>query len=361
MSDHDINGPSSLALREACPGSARMTAGIPKPPPNVDMERGTRLHGYVEAHLRGDPPLITDDAEAQAVLVCTGFAVATSDIAPPGALRLVEHKLDLSDLGITKGGTADYAVVVPGQWFHVVDWKFGAHPVRTPRWNRQLQAYAVGIAMEFGCIEGSASVVQPALDQPVSTGHFRPEDIATCTAELKAIVTAAKDPDAPLIPGEHCVRCPAYARCPSRQAHGEAIIARRPLPPQHAIRALPPEERLHYYQRLRLANAWVKSAVDDIDASILAGELDVPGLAVGEGRKSRVWSSESAAEKKLVELLGDGAYDKSLLSPAQAEKRVAAAKGKWMAHNELKDLIATKPGKPRIMRDGSQGLIEEAP
>ena len=44
------------------------------------------------------------------------------------------------------------------------------------------------------------------------------------------------------------------------------------------------------------------------------------GYKMVQGRASRKWTDEAAAEATLVEILGQGAFVRKLLSPAQAEK-----------------------------------------
>lgn len=350
---HDINGPSSLFRRELCPGSARLEAQVPDEK-NEHSERGDRLHALVATALRArkDPVLDgLDDDDRAAVNVCMVYGrglIAEAEAA--GGVVLIEHKLDLETVGINKGGTLDIGSVI-GRRFRLADWKFGQVEVAAPRINRQMHAYGIGLAREFGCTEGEAAIVQPAAWEAVRSDTFASEDLARWEARVSAIVTRTRDPQAPLIPGEHCRYCRARKGCPARQVQAEAALADRPSSVVERLEMLEPAQRRDFYDRLKLAKAWIEGSLETIEAEAVEGRLSIPGYRVGKGRGSRVWAQEGPAEMALTVHLGAGSHVRKLLSPAQAEKALIEKIGAKMAKAVLAELVAMKDGAPRLVAD----------
>lgn len=325
---------------------------------------GTKLHDIIADCLRCDRrPEPADypafDSEAvEALAFCYDYAqsiLLRSDIE--NDLTLIEVRLDLTGLGIERGGTIDFALVRPGEWFYLIDWKFGGLPVTSPRYNRQMQAYAHGLCEQYGCQHGTAAICQPRAGTPVKVDDFTAAELQEHAGNIRVIVSRAKDPQAPLIPGDHCTLCNARDTCPARRALAEATIANRPAPTLATLRSMEPAKRLDFYERLKLAKSWVEGALGEVEGAILEGKLDVPGLMIGEGRKARAWVSEAQAVNVLTELMGEGLmYKRQIVSPAEAERllgknRVTAAK--------LRDVIVSIPGKPRVVRTGTTGAIGE--
>lgn len=382
---HDPNGPSRLAQREMCPGSLRLETASMRDPSGLELpgtsedesdhsRRGRFLHDVianciaeltppteamlvVEDEFRGED--YTDALDA--VLLCWGWAmgrIGNHPIDGGDPLILIEYRVDLADYGIGAGGTVDLAIVWPGRCFDLTDWKFGVTPTADPLVNRQMHAYALGIAQGYGCSSGEVSIVQPdgMGVEPIRTAHYTPEMIARLAGEIRYIVDETKREDAPLVPGEHCRWCKVINGCPARQSQAEAIIARRALPITNTIAAMQPADRLPYVERMRLARAWLDGALRDIDNAIIDSRLLVPGFVVAEGRKSREWVSEDAALAVMREagVQEDLLRESKVISPAKAEKLLGKARS-----GKLRGAIVSTPGKPRVVREGTTGAVDE--
>lgn len=375
---HDPNGPSKLNQREECPGSFRLetTAEIEVRPewagpgtPDDESEasaRGTRLHDLIADCIRCDrAPKLEDipgaDPESDLIPLEFCWEQAQKVLADVGEdlLVLVEYKVDLAHLGIPGGGTIDLAVVNPGKDFVLIDWKFGYSAVRDPAVNRQMQAYALGLANDYGCVEGNAIIVQPngIGVAPVRSAYYSPEMLARLLPSLQRIVSDTQREDAPLIPGDHCLYCKVKTGCPARKAQADAVLARRAQPILHTIAAMEPKHRLDYIERMKLAKGWLESSLDEIDGAILDGRVQVPGLVVGEGRKSRDWVNEYMAAEAMTAagIPEDRQFKRKVISPAEAEKIAGKSKSTGL---KLRPAIVVVPGKPRIVREGTTGAIE---
>jgi hypothetical protein len=377
---HDPNGPSKLNQREGCPGSYRLeTNGENRDLPDIlspEMEseaskRGRFLHEIIASCLvDGTRPTVdmlttasgeSFESDVQALEDCYDYAMeklAGNPIDGTEPLVLIEHRVDLTAFGIATGGTLDLALVWPGRTFFLVDWKFGFSPTRDPLYNRQMHAYASALVDNFGCVDGTAAIVQPfglGID-PIRTAYYEPEQLSRFGSEIRSIVAATQVPDAPLRPGDHCQWCKVKFDCPARKAQAEAIIAQRAQRITHTIGALDPDKRAHYVEQMKLAKAWLEGALSEVDLAIIGGSLAVPGFVVAEGRKSRKWLDEGSAQLAMTDagIPDERMYKREMLSPAEAEKVV----GKTRAV-KLKPAITIVPGKPRVVREGTTGAIDE--
>ena len=95
-----------------------------------------------------------------------------------------------------------------------------------------------------------------------------------------------------------------------------------------------------------LVEDWCKAVRAKVESDLLAGKR-VNGWKLVQGRKGhRRWGDEAAVEKALRKYLGAaGAFDKSLISPATAEKKMKANKGGW---ERVQALIVQKDGPPSV-------------
>lgn len=365
-STHDINGPSRLWLREACPGSARMEVQMPPDAGSDAATAGTNAHAVMARCLSvWRMPTLGDAGADMALYSALGHCwedAARShlrDVA--GVVSVVEFKVALDPYGIPKGGTLDYAWVVPGDRFHLFDWKFGEWIPPRPRDNRQFQALALGLADDFGCTSGRLSLSCGSVAGTWSDDATA-DDLARWRTEVRDIVNRAGNPNAPLAPGPHCSKCRARNNCPALEALTRSVTAANPISAVSALASLPPEDRATSYQRMKLAAAWLKGAIETVDQAIVDGGLQVPGYRPGKGRGTRMWSNEAQAIRVLESHLGEGAWDSTLLSPAAAEKALKAAgvnASRVLVDSHGVPLIATTIGKPRVVADGGGNLLGE--
>jgi len=78
---------------------------------------------------------------------------------------------------------------------------------------------------------------------------------------------------------------------------------------------------------------------------VLSGE-GFEGFKIVHGRSNRQWGDEKVAEKKLNEMLGEKAYNKKLLSVAQAEKAIGKEN-----KSDISYLIIKPEGAPTLVQD----------
>jgi CRISPR/Cas system-associated exonuclease Cas4 (RecB family) len=272
----------------------------------------------------------------------------------PDAIELIEYTVDLAPLGIPKGGTIDFGMVYAGGHAVLVDRKFGALPADAPKWNWQMKAYACGLAHTFGCTSVTAAIAQPELEE---SKRWRMEtwdakQLAGFADQIRAIVTATESLDAPLIPSDRaCQYCKARKTCSARAAvAAEVALIKDPVA---AFKALALPDRPRMWDRLALAIDVLSKAQSAIEAEAIAGGIEIPGYAVGEGKKgNRQWTDADAAEVMLRRLCheqgknSDLAVTRKVLSPSEAEKLV----GKAVFTKAADGLVKQDRGKPALVR-----------
>lgn len=86
------------------------------------------------------------------------------------------------------------------------------------------------------------------------------------------------------------------------------------------IEMLSAERRAYLVMHSQMVRKWLDAIHDSLLDDGLKGR-DTPGLKVVDGNQGkREWADPEYAEKKMVELLGDKAFEQKLVSPTQADK-----------------------------------------
>lgn len=341
---HAELGASAAARWMACPGSVRLSRGIP----NVETEyarEGTAAHALAELALRRGVDAfmwegltlegveVTEDM-ANAVQVFVDYCNLLKDMAD---VVWTEHRFSLAALNPPGPmfGTADFCAYDPRlRELEVVDFKYGQGVVVEAAGNRQLKYYALGAALSLGNerpIETvRMTIVQPRAAHPA--GVVRSEqigilDLLAFASELLEAARATLADDAPLSPGHHCRFCPAAAICPAQHAQAQAIaqveFAEMPLDRPPAPETLPLPVLADILEKLPILEDWAKQVRAHVTASLERGDA-VPGFKLVPKRATRRWASQEQARTWLLDA---GWKDEEILkldlrSPAQIEKLV---------------------------------------
>lgn len=343
---HSEHGASSAHRWMACPGSLRLSREVPERAPNPYMLEGTFAHELAERclnnHVRPDVyrgvvlhgTTVTDElADAVGVYVdeCERYRAAD----PHGGF--VEHRFQLPFVGPeTLFGTCDFVAYDPDtHTLTVVDLKYGQGVIVEPAGNSQLLYYGLG-AMLSPELRGKRVdsvrlvVVQPRAFHPSGpvrqwTAPF--ERMARFASELRAAVIATRDPDAPLIVGEHCRFCPAAGICPAQRDHAQSLAqvefaGAGPIQPR-APSTMSDEELQRVVELLPLLESWATAVRGHAQARLERGR-PIAGLKLVARRVTRKWEDSDAALKWLFENghVSREVLDYSIKSVAQIEKLV---------------------------------------
>jgi hypothetical protein len=263
----------------------------------------------------------------------------------------VEKKIDLGWLYPGMFGRNDALV---GELFgvlYVYDFKYGAGVAVEVEENPQEMYYGLGAVQGDAYEEVELVIVQPRAHHPKGPGPGGPPTTDALQAWGKEVLLpraeATTAPDAPLSVGEHCRFCPVLAICPAQQAHAitvaqEAFADTPAAPP--APETLTPDKLRRVLDAAGIVEEWLNACRSYVRAMLERGALkpEEVGYKLVHGKKGhRKWQNESAAAALLGLELGEDAYVKTLLSPAQAEKALG------------KDRKATLKG---MIVDGAPGV-----
>lgn len=288
--------------------------------------------------------------------------------ADTGAIDMaIEQQVDFSEFAGEEGstGTADVLMFWPDA-IGVYDLKYGAGVPVSPEENVQLMLYGLGALLVAEAVGLEPKRVKLGIFQP-RNGGFSEWDIDATelrifgreVAEAAERVRQAEQADHIerfLRPGEkQCKFCRAKADCPAlREEVVLTVQGTVPVPlsvdefDDLTIREIEDDTSTEYLaiamRKIGMIEVWTKAIRAEVERRLLLGKA-VPGFKLVEGRKgARTWISEHDATDFLTSILGDDAYNKSLLSPAQAEK-VLKQHG---IHRQLEDFTKQAQGKPSV-------------
>ena len=244
--------------------------------------------------------------------------------------------------GITEelGGTADCIIA---KWryacfdLEIIDYKHGRGMLVSPERNPQLMIYALGglvnTPIEVPIDKVTLTVVQPRAEgQQIKSWETTAADLHAWQQErLMPGAERALSGSEILHTGDHCRFCPALAICPEHKA-AALEVARADF----ETCTFPPPETLspvHVAKVLKFAemmSGWVQQVKAFAVERMEQGER-VPGYKLVQKRRTRAWLDE----RKMVEALGEDAYQKKVRTVAQAEKAVGkeGLEGLWEWNN----------------------------
>lgn len=366
MSTHAIRSPSSADRWMLCPGSI---------PHNNNREdrgsaaatEGTAAHKLAELTLLNETDPVVFEGESWGDVVFTPDMVrevrrytdfVRDLVTSTGGKLHVEVALPIDHITGEPDakGTAD-AVILTQAEVIVVDLKYGRGVEVSADDNRQLKIYGLGALKRFGFAD--AQVVRLVIAQPrmnnwsewtISVG-----DLEKFAIEVGGAVAA--NPEL-RVPGEkQCRWCAGKADCPELKEYTLAalgVISFDDVSAETAksVATLSAEELGLIASKLELIDAWVKAVWGRLGLALET--QDVPGWKLVAGKQgNRAWADEAEAEAKLksMKLKHDEMYDKSLISPTQAEKVLADSPKRW---EKIKAMITRKDGKPSIAKESDK-------
>lgn len=332
----------------ACPGSVREAAKAPKSVSSAYAEEGSDAHAlaayclergeyssasHIGEKMEVDGRSFTPDkdmTDAVDVYINHLFDECSGD---GNEQSFIEHGFDLSSIHEGCFGTADHVRWRPAtKTLTVTDYKHGAGlPVEVEN-NKQLLYYGLGALVTLGLPAKTVklTIVQPRCehpDGPIRSTEIEAFELIEFGAELKMLATATEDPNAPLVPGDHCRFCPAAKDCPALTAKRQ-LIARSEFSP---VLSYDPAKLREALDAIPGVEAQIKAVREFAYAEAEAGRCP-PGYKLVAKRATRKWRDEEEAKSSLCKLVtDDDLYEelfepKYLKSPAQVEKLLGKGK-----------------------------------
>lgn len=360
MTAHAKLSASGSARWLACPGSVEAERGLADKSSFAAAEgtaahelgemclvNGTNASDYIGQQLPENNEWEVTQEMADAVQVYVDY------VRNLGGEQHYEIRVDFSDWVPEGFGTSD-AIVVDGDILHVVDLKYGKGLRVEAENNTQGLLYALGSYNEFELTHKFdkvvITIVQPRLDH-IDEWEISTADLLKWGEWASQRAEMCLEPSADRVAGEkQCQWCKAQATCPEQKAYAEKIVMVDfdDVSEAKPVNTLTDEQLRAALEGKKLIVSWL-DAVEKLATERLASGEGFPGFKLVAGRSLRQWQSEESAAAELEARLGEDAYNRKLLSPAQAEKALGKAKAK-----ELADLIVKGEGKPTLVPESDK-------
>jgi hypothetical protein len=370
---HSPVGFSSRKRWSTCPGSVRLSQGVPSKSSAFASE-GTAAHALQEYCLRKNVRAVDlvdtdfpyeDHGEDKSIVVAAEMACHIEGVligiraelaTDPDAVLLVEERFHLHQLHKDLFGTGDVAIWFPrARKLQVRDLKYGAGVAveieEDGEANVQLEGYALGALLKFP--EWKPVEVEMVIDQPrafhadgATRRTTRPvsyfvdmaadlvDEVRRTEAATKAFSETRPETwqDVFLKQGDHCRWCPAAPVCPLLKSKAQELA-------KQVFAASIAGEESNGYDAAALADtldwlpileAWIKNVREFSYAEAEKGH-DIPNYKLVEKRATRKWRDEASA---IVWLMDAGVHpyaEPSLITPAVAEKQIAKDQREYLA------------------------------
>lgn len=376
MKHAELSG-SSAHRWIACPGSVALARTVERRGSSPAAREGTKAHGLAENVLRywretrepesglrarwreGTSFKWTDHEEEMSgeveqemldqVMVYVDRVVSIVAQHTMAAVYLEKH-VTLKNL-VRDGmfGTSDVIIDV-GKTLYVIDFKYGYSPVHLigegGDLNSQLMYYAAGALDGFKWRHETVflEIVQPRSQEVEDVqSHGVPARYVKEWAEttLFDAAHAVDEPDAPLVPGEHCRFCDALAICPAVHSETQSLAASDFA----GVAPRVPNDPVGISKVLKFApviDAWLRECEAHAQALLERG-TEVPGFKLVRKKTNRKFDTDSP--KELIGKLRKAGFrnaispvdlmaEPKMKSPAQLEKLIG---------KEIVNKVAVKP------------------
>ena len=366
MSAHSsIVGGSTAKRVMACPGSVALVQKMPPQPSSKYADTGSLLHNVMAFILELDekPEDLLGTKYRDIVLEQEHLdnkiypALALLDEVDPNKEMEyeVESRVYFGDMLPDVFGSTDLIGRI-GSRAIVLDWKFGDGVVVDAEENPQLMFYAA-CAMRTnrtqwafdGATEVECVIVQPPFIRRWITTLERIERFAN---DLVIAVRTALSPDAPLALGDHCKWCAAKPICPLMTGQLERAV-------RSAVKELDANAIADYLAKADLLEEWIKD-LRALAFQMAEANQPVPGYKLVAKRSTRQWVNEDEAKAKLLAHLPESeVMESSLISPAQAEKKLkklklALPEDTVVALSSGNTLVPDSDPRPEVLLIGQQ-------
>lgn len=350
MSAHAVLGASSADRWMNCPGSVRLSRGLPESP-SIFAAEGTAAHelaqrclenGHASAEFyRGETIPVeewsfdVDDDMIEAVDVYLAEIARIREEAPD-IEEWVERRFSLESLRPPSPmfGTSDWTAYSRAtRTLYVRDYKHGRGKVVRAEGNTQMRYYALGALLslpaDYPVRHVDLGIVQPRAGN-VSSESIDAELLLEFASDILDAAKATEAGDAPTVPGEWCQWCKAKALCPSLKSQALAVAqAEFGTPP--APHSLSPEQLAAVLEKADVIEAWINAVRAHAFREAEQGRTP-PGYKLVAKRATRKWADvDDAIVAALQEHAGaaldpNDLFEHKLVSPAQAEKLLKTAK-----------------------------------
>lgn len=248
---HSKFSASGMDRWKACPGSIHLSEGLPDKPSSY-AEEGTKAHELLEKFILNPKYIPESDYPPEMVWHVKDSAnfILKLHKKTLHSELLAESRVYLTFIHPEAFGTLDAAIVEHFGYLHILDFKFGAGHIVSPKENYQLLFYALAVAHQY---EFNFSMVRLWVIQPRARGYDGPVFWELSIQELKNYIPvfekAVKRVEVETktyVEGAHCHWCRAKGICPLKNdkkiEKAQALFAQSPFPDCNAAK-----KDLHFF------------------------------------------------------------------------------------------------------------------
>lgn len=271
-------------------------------------------------------------------------------------------------------GTCDVTITATGDngtmlFLEIVDYKDGRGFVSAVD-NSQLISYAGG-KMAGRWMPGYPNAIRTTVVQPKTTPCVRSHDYTTATImaqldRLTAAAAATDEPDAPLVPGQHCQWCKHKPHCTAAvEKSMESLTMFDDIPTADGslfesladlaadVTTLESAKLAELLDAQPALDAAFARIAEELQTRIECARPDAMtvGYAMLPGRKSREWNEEEEQVAKMLRSRGfkrDDIYPPKLVSVAQVMKSEKLTDSQ--KETIEKKFVEEKPGKMKLTK-----------
>ncbi len=375
MNGNIYNAPSVMELRSHCPGSGALSAKVPRTEQTDKGKKGDEVHAAIMAKVQDgtEPKDLNELYDRNTVDVAcklvdkrlkklTGKGLA--HYRKKGAIE-IEKSLNLGHVGWDGRAKADVVIRLDKTTVLVLEIKTGEWEVTGPSANRQGHDYLCGERRLSPDVNRFYLVIlQPALVEELQwrEATYSAQEVDDLALQLEAFREATYNPNAPLIWGDHCSKCPANEMCPARMGtlrEATHILATGPTVAAY-MPTLDPKDRSEIMAKMKLAHNQSKKFLDLAKAWMLnTPGAEIPGWKVGPGKGNREFSGSAPdTAKSLYKAFGGTLKAKlgiespegllTVLSPSQVEGALGKAEREKLV---AMDVVTKEAGALSVIED----------
>lgn len=336
-----LNCPGSVAAEEVCRDAGSIYAQAGSAAHELADICLTHNHNPFtwEGKLLPDNNAVTVDRE-----MCAAVQDYIDYVRTVPGVQEYEQRVDYSEWVPGGFGTSD-VISVDGDTIYVVDLKYGQGVRVDAEQNTQLMLYALGAYSERSLLHdlktAKMAIVQPRLDH-ISEWEINIPELLKWAAWVADRAEMALSDDAERVPGEkQCQWCKAKGTCAALEQYTLRVVG-GDFDSLDNPDTLTDERIRAALEAKKLITGWLDAVEQHVVEQLESGK-DFPGFKLVAGRSLRQWGDEGQAEQTLLELLGQDAFERKLLSPSKAEKALGKKKAA-----DIAELIVKPEGKATL-------------
>lgn len=353
MTEHAKLSASGAHRWMLCPGSVKAEEDIPEQS-NKYADEGTKAHNIAANKLNSifygqatDDTYYGDELENSTDDYVNHVMDIHDDVECSQHFVLIEKKVDFSNVVPEGFGTAD-CIIYNDTTLHIIDFKYGLNPIYAKD-NMQLLLYAIGVlnTIKFWPTLPYPEYIVMYIVQPriknYSVWEISYNEVTTYYKYINHKALEALKDDAPRVPSEGACRwCKARFTCYALKNVTKDVIN------LSNKQDLTNDDIRYVLDNAKLVKTFISSLEQRIYEQIESGG-QFEGYKIIDGRSTRKLKED--AEEKLVALLGEKAYSKSIINITELDK--------LLTKDEIKSLVYLSKGKPRLVKDnGNNESIE---